>query len=195
MQKKSFLFVFTAIAMVFVLTGCGNKDTSNKTNDSSAKVEESQKIKGNCDVFECIQKVESDNTLEDINNLVGFEGEKGSEGSGWTTYNWEITEDTSLSVTFYESSSTCGAKIEFDNDLIKNKKVDFSKYDEVKSALQNGETVTYDDLKEKFGGVDGTLVETSSVSKSYKWVNSEGGYLTANVSGQNQRCTMIMGRF
>lgn len=200
MRKRNFLVVFTAIAMMFVLTGCGNEATSSNTNDnnttnSGTKVEESKKTKGNCDVFECIQKIETDNTLEEVNNLVGFDGEKTNEGNGWITYDWEITEDSTLSVTFYESSSTCNVEIEFDDDLIKNKKVDFSKYEEVKSALQKGETLTYDDLKEKFGGVDGTLIEKSTGSNRYKWVNSQGGYLNVSFSNQTKKCTMIMGRF
>ena len=60
--------------------------------------------------------------------------------------------------------------------------------------MNNREDVSYDTMKEKFGGVEGTLVEKSSSGLKYRWVNSEGGYLNANFDLDKTRCSMVIGR-
>lgn len=177
------------VMTVFMVTGCGKKSESSSS--SSTK----KKSKGNCDVFECIKKLDSKTTLEKANEVIGFEGEKLRESTtagDWTTYQWKLNDDDSVEVTVYKTWSS--VKINFKDDSIKNKKVDFSKYDEVKKALNNREAVSYDDLKKKFGGVEGTLIEVTSSGYKYRWVNSEGGYLDASLNLDKTKCSMIMGR-
>ena len=79
------------------------------------------------------------------------------------------------------------------DDLIKNSKVNFSKYDEVKKAIQGGQKITYDEVKSKFG-TDGVLIEVSSSSKKYRWVSGNGSYMNASFSISSGKCTTIMGR-
>lgn len=191
---KSILLMLIAFVMLFTLAGCGkNESNDGKSNDNNEKKVE-QKESKDAVVFDYINKIKGTETLEEVNQMIGSEGEKGSEGKGWTTYEWKISDDTKFSATFYETSKTCEAKITFKDDLIKNDKVDFSKYNEIKSALNKSETVTYDQVKEKFGGVDGTLTSSGSSSKTYRWVNSKGGYLSASFSTNSGKCTFIMGR-
>ena len=178
---------------LFVMTGCDMfKKETTKDTKKEEKTEEKAKSKGKCTILKCMDKLDSKSSLEDINKEIGFEGEKYQEGNGWSTYKWELNEEETVEATFFSTSTTI--KIDFPDDLIKNKKVTFAKYDEIKAALNNREEVSYDKIKETFGGVEGTLVEKSSSGYKYKWVNSEGGYLNANFNLDKTRCSMIMGR-
>ena len=182
------------VMVLFLVTGCDLTKTKTKENNTKTEEKDTKKStsKGKCEVLNCIKKLSSDSSLEDINKVIGFEGEVYQEGNGWTTYKWELNDTDTVEATIFSSSTT--VKISFDDDLIKNKKVDFSKYSEIKSALNNRENVSYDQMKEKFGGVDGTLTEVSSSGYKYRWVNSEGGYLTANFNLEKTKCSMVMGR-
>ena len=182
-MKKLAVIIMT-LSTIILLTGCGktaSKNTSDKT----------QKDKGNCKILECINKIDVKDNLDKVNETMGFEGEKTNEGDGYTTYKWALNDYESVEVTFYTSSSNI--KINFNDNIIQSDKVDFSKYDEVSKSLKAGDTVTYDDLKKKFKD-SGTLVEKSSSTNKYRWVNSEGGYLNANFSVTSGKCSMIIGR-
>jgi len=182
---KKVLGIISMALVLVLLTGCGQNKTQPTVVDKPAK--------GNCKVFDCIKKLDTKNTLEDVNKVMGFEGEKEREGSGYTTYKWVINEDKNEAVeaTFYSTSTT--VSITFSDDDIKNPKVDFSKFDEIKKAMNNRETVTYDDVKAKFNA-EGTLIEKSSFSTKYRWVNEKGGYMNASFGSETGKCTMIMGR-
>lgn len=183
----------TIFMVLFLVTGCDllkKKEVETKNTKEETKVEEKSKSK--CKVLDCIKKISTDASYEEVNKTIGFEGESYLEGDGWKIYKWELNEDDTVEVTFFSTSTTI--KIKFDDDLIKNKKVDFSKYNEIKTALSNNESVSYTEMKEKFGGVDGTLIEKSSSGNKYRWVNSEGGYLDGNFNKDNTKCSMIIGR-
>ena len=184
-MKKIVAITFCLLISVFLLTGCGKKNTENNISNNTAKAS-----KGNCDVFTCIEKASTDAKLEDINKLIGFEGKLLREGSGWNTYEWELNDEDSVEVTFFSTSTSI--KINFKDDRIKNSKVDFSKYSEVKAALNSG--ISYDEVKAKFGGVDGTLVEKSSSGLKYRWVKTTGEYLNGNFNTSKTKCSMIIGR-
>jgi len=191
-MKKVFTLSLCLMLSVFLATGCG-KDAkeSNSTSNEEKKTEE-VKSKGNCSVFECIEKTTGKDTLEDMNKIIGFEGTVLREGTGWKTYSWELNDTDSVETTFYSTSST--TKINFKDDRIKNSKVSFAKYDELKKALNNRESVSYDKVKELFGGEEGTLVEKDNSGYKYRWVNAEGGYLNVSFNSDKSKCTMVMGR-
>lgn len=187
-MKKVFGIIAVSLA-VLTLTGCslipGQKNTPAEKAEKPAK--------GNCNVFECIKKLDTKDDLEKVNKVMGFDGEVVREGTGYTTYEWVIDKekDQKVEATFYSTSTTIS--ISFKDELIKNPKVDFSKFEEIKKAMNNRETVTYDDVKAKFGA-DGVLVEKSSFSNKYRWVNEKGGYMYANFSVSSGACSLIMGR-
>ena len=193
MKKKLFSILLCSILVVCV-TGCGNKTELSPNKNNSTEKTKKVESKGKCDIFKCIEKASTSATLEDMNKLIGFEGKQLREGQGWNTYEWALNEDDTVEVTFYSSDSSATIKIKFDDERIKNKKVDFSKLSELKKALSNREEVSYDTVKEKFGGVDGTMIEKSKGGFVYKWVNSEGGYMNAHFNGDKTKCTMMMGR-
>lgn len=184
-MKKIVTLTICLLLSVVLLTGCGKKNGATNTSNQAAKPS-----KGNCDIFTCIEKASTDAKLEDINKLIGFDGELLREGTGWNTYEWKLNDEDSVEVTFYSTSTTI--KINFNDDRIKNAKVDFSKYSEVKAALNSG--ISYDEVKAKFGGVDGTLVEKSSSGNKYRWVKTTGEYLTGSFNKDKTKCSMIIGR-
>ena len=182
---KETIIALCIIISICLLTGC-NKQTEKKEKE----VEET--AKGNCKILECIKQLEITSSLEDINNIIGFEGEKTKEGEGYTIYTWKLKSDEEVEATFYSTSTTI--RINFNDDLIYNEKVDFSKYDEIKTSLNNKEAVSYDEIKEKFGKVEGTLVEKNSYGNKYKWVGNDGAYLVVSFSTDNKKCTMVSGQ-
>ena len=185
---KKVLRIITMALVLVLLTGCG---VTKSNNGATTPVE--KPAKGNCNVFDCIKKLDIKDDLATVNKVMGFNGEVVREGTGYSTYEWVIDEDKNEKVeaTFYSTSTTIS--ISFKDEAIKNSKVDFSKFDEIKKAMNNKETVTYDDVKAKFGA-DGVLTEKSSFSNKYRWVNDKGGYMTANFGTETGKCTMIIGR-
>lgn len=186
--------VYFMVASVFVLgltTGCSSN--GKKLEPSKGKSDNTQKEekKGKCTIVECMKSIETTNSVEDINNIIGFEGEPVSEGS--STYIWRFSDTTKIEYTPSGGQGSISATI--DRSTIKDKKVDFSKYDEIKTLLNSGTSLTYDEFKEKVGGVEGTIVGKSSLSKRYTWVNSQGGYLTASFSEKTGKCTIVTGRY
>ncbi len=73
-------------------------------------------------------------------------------------------------------------------------KADFSRYDEIKKALNSKESLTYDDFVEMVGGVQGFLEKKTKSSRQYEWVNEDGGYLSGYFN-LDKKCTMLTGRF
>lgn len=185
---KKVLGIISVLVLVVLLTGCGVTKNNNGGTTPTAKP-----AKGNCNVFDCIKKLDIKDDLAKVNKVIGFEGELLREGSGYTTYEWVIDEDKSESVeaTFYSSSATI--TIRFKDDAIKNAKVDFSGYSDIKTALNNRESLKYEDIKAKFKA-EGTLIEKSSFSNKYRWVNAKGGYLDASFGTTSGSCSMIIGR-
>ena len=89
--------------------------------------------KGNCSVFDCIKQINTSNTVDEINEIIGFEGEKTSDE--YNSYYWELSSQTGVEVTYYGGSNGT-IKIDYDNELLKTKKVDFSRYDELQTKIK-----------------------------------------------------------
>jgi len=180
------LFLGTAALLV---TGCDLK--KNETKQENQPVEE--KSKGNCKILDCINKIEITDTLETINSTMGFDGEQSGEGNGWKKYKWELNEDENVEVTFFESRKDI-IKINFKDEKIKNNKVDFSEFAELKKQISGGTEIKYDKIKESFKA-EGTLVEKGDITNVYRWVNGDGGYMNVSFSTVNGKCTFAMGRY
>ena len=78
---------------------------------------------------------------------MGFDGEQSGEGNGWKKYKWELNEDENVEVTFFESGKD-NIKINFKDEKIKNNKVDFSEFAELKKQISGGTEIKYDKIKE-----------------------------------------------
>lgn len=181
-MKKKIFGVLLGIVLIGSLTGCGNNSTSNDNNLSG------EKIKGNCTAIECIKKIEPENTVEQINSIIGFEGELIDEQ--YNIYYWKISENTGVKVAYY-SGKNGNISIDYDIDSLINNKVDFSRYNELQSKVKEG--ISYDDFISYIGNVQGTVIEKSSLSIRYTWVSKDRSYLNGSFSNNSGKCTFVSG--
>ena len=178
---KKILFSFIGAFMILGLVGCGSNTSGDST---TAKVD----TKGKCDVFECIKLIDINDNYSEVVSKIGFEGELKSENH----YYWELSEDTSIDITFGKYGSTVA--INYPNKL-SIKRADFSKWDEIKSKVDSKEGLTYNELVSLVGGVEGTLDRKYGTSVTYKWLNADGGYLSASFDTDDMKCSFVNGWF
>lgn len=172
-SKKVILGAITSLCALCLVTGC-----------SKEKVEEEKKeeVKGKCTVTECIQKIEVTNTKEEINEIIGFEGET-SEFSGETT--WKL--DSKNWITLKPGTNSNIVQATIDKESIKNDKVTLPSQKELQELLDRG--ITYAELVEKIGA-EGTINSKTSVSVSYLWADKNGQRLSASINNETGKCTV-----
>ena len=191
-MRKNNKIILSAILLgtaALLLTGCDNGKNNKK--EEPQPVEE--KEKGNCKILECINKLEITDDLEKINTTIGFEGEQVASEEGTKKYKWELNTDENIEVTFNDSGKNT-IRLNFKDEKIAKKKVDFSEFVDLKEQISNGTEVKYDKVKETFKS-EGTLIEKNATANIYKWVNEEGGYLEVSFSIVNGRCTLASGKY
>ena len=186
-MKKKILVGILSLMLVFTLAGCAPKNAVKNAVDKAAP---KKQIKGNCEALECVKKLKPENTVEEINKVIGFEGKLTDEKNN--IYTWEITSDEKVTASYY-SSDKATIEASYKNEDLKNSKVDFSKYDEIQSALKSGSSLTYDEFCKKVNA-EGVLYSVSSYSNKYVWVNKNGEYLTGTFSTSTNKCTFVIGR-
>ncbi len=192
-MKKNLIkltFCLMACLSLLIVTGC-EKDTNNDNVNENDQNNVTEATKGNCSAFECIKMIEPENTVEEINDIIGFEGEL--TDAEYNKYYWELSSNSGIEVTYY-SSKNGTISVEYDREELANSAVDFSNYDEIDKLLDDGTSLTYEEFVSKVGQVEGTLVEKGTITTKYTWVNSEGGYLTASFSNSSGKCTFVTGR-
>lgn len=185
---KKLFGIMCAFLLVGICVGCGNNSTETNNENNNQNNNEKVETKGNCSVTECVSKIKIESTVEEINEIIGFEGELIDEK--YDIYYWEFSEDAGIKVAYYNSPrGTITADI--DRDALANKKVDFSRYDELQPKIKEG--ITYDEFITYIGNVDGVVTEKSSLSTKYTWVDSEGSYVAASFSNSSSKCTFASG--
>ena len=181
--------------IVAVLVGAGvfyfvTNKSDNKGDSNSGESSQEETTKGKCKIFDCMKKLNAKMTLEEVNEVIGFE----SETDSYTVYNWDITEETGISVQFHTKYGTSTITANYPNSMVK-RKADFSRWDEIKKRLNDTKNrLTYSEFVEMVGGVEGTIDKISDGSTTYKWLNADGGYLSGYFNKDNE-CTMATGRF
>lgn len=175
------VYILSLLLVCFILHGC-----SGEMKDDNKKALEN--TKGNCNVLECMDKISPENTVLEINNIIGFEGELIDEK--YNKYYWELSDDTGIEVSYYSGSKGTIA-IDVQRDSLKNNNVNFSRYDELKSKINDG--ITYDEFISYIGNEKGEIVEKSSLSTKYMWVDKDGNYLKASFSNSTNKCTVATG--
>ena len=88
-MKKKMLGMLCGILVLGALTGCGNNNSTTGNADDASGGSTSTNTKGNCTAVECINKINPENTVEQINNIIGFEGELIDEKHN--IYYWELS--------------------------------------------------------------------------------------------------------
>ena len=181
MKNKS---VVTVIAVVFIaIMGIlGFLALGEKENNPTNIANENTERKGNYDVIEAIKRVEVTNTVEEINAILGFEGET-SEFSGDTT--WKI--DSKNWITLKKGTNSPIIQETIDKENIKNDQVTLPSQKELQELLNKG--ITYNELVEKIGA-EGILESKTGTSVGYIWSDKNGQRLGASINNESGKCTV-----
>lgn len=177
--KKSLIYMILTICTIGFAVGCS--DTKKEEKKENSVTEE---VKGNCQVVECIQQLETSNSIEEINDIIGFEGEK-SEYS--EEYTWKLSDKTSIVLKYAGDSPILQATI--DKETVKSEEVKFPLSSELQEMLNHG-SFTYEELVSKMGGIEETLSGKTSSSVSYMWVNKHSQVLRATFNNESGKCTI-----
>ena len=175
--KKGFMFMTVVLLTISFTIGCSN----NKKVEEKPQEEET---KGKCVVTECIKQLETTNTIEEINEIIGFEGTK-SEYS--EEYTWKLNSKNYIMLKYAGDSPILQATI--DKETIKNENVKLPLSSELREMLNNG-SFTYEELVEKLGGIEGVLNSKTSSSVGYIWVDKHNQALSATFNNKTGKCTI-----
>ena len=92
-MKNKILIVLTCLFVLICTVGCANtKENTSVKNDTE------QTVKSKCSYYECLTKMSLDNTLEELNGIVGFEATK-LESTSLDKYEYDFGNDSSCSCT------------------------------------------------------------------------------------------------
>ena len=170
-MKKLLAILLCSTFILGIATGCG-KDEEKDTK----KPEVQEKSKGKCEVAECMKELKPEMKVEEINEIIGFEGEKEEDKEN---YIWQLTEKTKIEVEYTNGKGRIDAT--YNKEDLKNEDVKISIcYDIVNNIKEK--TYTYEEMVEKLEGVEGNLESYSSTSKMYSWVNKDGQTFRATFS-------------
>ena len=170
--SKSILF----LCALYFATGC-----------TEEKLDEKQKedVKGNCSIVECMKKIKTTNTKEEINAIIGFESTVDAmigsdpiwkfDSKNWISFKSYGNDDITIQATI-------------DKESIKNEQIKLPSSSDLQKDLNNG-SFTYEELVKKIGG-DGTLTSISKGSLSYTWVDKTGQRLGATFNNKSGKCTV-----
>lgn len=179
-MKKRNGYLVVGLLTLSLATGCNETQEIKREEDTT-------KVQGNCEVQECIKLINTDNTVEEINEIIGFSGEKSDYSD---TYTWKLSDKESITLDMSSTSAILQATI--NKETIQSDDVDFSIYNEIKEDLNKGKIITYKEMVEKLGGVEGTLAGKTSTSDRYIWVDKHGRTFGATFSNKNDgKCTII----
>lgn len=200
MKKRTFLTFVCMIAVLFAITGCGAEKSESNGNNSSSTAAESKAKCG--DVLQCMEKLDVNSELDDMNEVMGFEAKEKSSTDDYKIYEWDLTDDTSIEVMFHyytsvinnETTVSANFTANYPWDTVPNK-ADFSKWDEIEEKLNSDKGLSYSEFVELVGGVEGIIDSKSDDEIGYSWHNSEGNYLKAKVDPETNEILWATGRF
>lgn len=176
---KKVIKIFSLIGISLVLAGCDS--VLSNTTDTS------KNMAGNCNYLDCINKISETASVEDINNIIGIDGQLTDKQ--YNKYEWSFNEEISLYATYYSNGNPTITIDYYDEDIM-NKKVDLSDLDTLKTKVKAG--MTYHEFKQHLGNVEGTLIEKSKYTKKYIWMDNSGGYVKGTFNSKNE-CTYFSG--
>ena len=172
-MKKKFLLGLACLFALVYTTGCGNtKENNNKQDENGKNSDTVETVKSKCSYYECLTKMSLDNTIEELNEIVGFDATKLENTTGSTAekYEYDFGNDKLITVTLFNNKIST-IKIEYDRKELKNKKVTLDNLSDIKARINDG--IDYKEFKKAVGGVEGTLIELSSWNKDV-WVAEDG---------------------
>ena len=191
-KKRNISTIIIILLIVVTLTGC-NKDTNKKT---TGQIQHN----GNCSSIDCIKKIKTNSTLADVNKIIGLDGKVVDEAN--QQYTWKLSDEESVNITFNSDKDLSGntvkkattiISIEYDEKDLENKNLDSSKYKSINSTFKSGKSLTYDQFKEKLGGIEGKLIAKSDTEEQYIGRGANGRDIKAIFSLKEKKWIMING--
>ncbi len=170
--SKSFIF----LCLLCFVTGCAEE-----------KLDENkpEEVKGNCTIVECMKKIKPTNTIEEINDIIGFEST--TDAMIGSDPIWKFDSKNWISFKVYdEDDITIQATI--DKESLKNENIKLPSSSDLQKDLNNG-SFTYEEFVKKIGG-EGTLTTISKGSNIYTWVDKNGQRLGATFNNKSGKCTI-----
>lgn len=151
--------------------------------------------KGGCKFYECLSNFTDKSTVTEVTAKIGFEPTKTSKPeNSFDTYIYTFDDKHTIEMTVSRSTgNTISIELgEYVKDELKQSGVTFANAQTIKSNLNVGDGISYDEFKQYMGGVDGILVEVGSWNK-YEWRSTtEDGYVTASFSDSG-KCMSFFG--
>lgn len=175
--------ILTILLCSFIILGIGTGCTEQKEN-TQVDNETQEKSKGKCEVKECMALLNPEMKVEEINEVIGFEGEKDEDAEKYT---WKLTEKTKIEVEYKDGKGSI--KATYNKEDLKNKDLKISLCYEILNNIKK-QTYTYQEMVEKLEGIEGNLESYSSTSKMYSWVNKDGITFRATFS-KNGKCSIV----
>lgn len=195
-----------ALTFIFALsfTACGDKNekdlSSNDTkisslresNENESTKQESNENKSTKTYIECFTLVEVGDSLEQVEEKIGFKGEETYDSNYATTYFGDVNDGFGVEVNFSKDSGIADkVKMEYNVKDITNEKTKVKDLEGLKAKIDDG--VSYDDVKAWVGGVDGVLYKKDETANSYYWRGTDGTSLMADFSVETGFCTSYTG--
>lgn len=159
-----------------LVTGCAEEKLEDKPKEE---------VKANCTIVECMKKIKATNTMEEIDDIIGFESSTDAmigsdplwkfDSKNWISFKSASKDDVTIQATI-------------DKESLKNSELKLPSASDLQKDLNNG-SFTYEELAKKIGG-EGTLTTISKGSVSYTWVDGSGQRLGATFNGKTGKCTV-----
>lgn len=181
-MKKIVLTILLGGTLILgVATGCTEQKDNKTTEDETKEVS-----KGKCEADKCIQLLEPKMKVEEVNEIIGFEGEK---KEGTETYIWQLTKKEKIEVEYKDGLGTITATL--DKEKIQNDNLKLSVCYEIQKLLKEGTTFTYEEMVEKFEGIDGYLATKAPTFKRYIWVKDNQTFGATFSDSLNGKCSIV----
>lgn len=187
-KSKLLIGIMCLVLGVTLVTGCGKTNTKKNNEKTNTTTEEKSKLKAKCSAVECIKKIDIENTVEEVNKIIGVDGVLTDKEHNF--YEYDLGNDEKITLKYY-SGTKATVVADFNRDDVADKKVDLSNLTDLKSKVSSG--ITYDEFKAEIGNTDGVLFEKSSISNRYMWVSTKGGYVKASFGVTSNKCTFFSG--
>ena len=144
-----------------------------------------EEVKAKCSIAECMKKIEATNTVEEINDIIGFEST--TDAMIGSDSIWKFDSKNWIS---FKTSGNDNITIQatIDKETLKDDKIKLPSSSELQKDLNDG-SFTYEELVQKVGG-EGTLTSISKGSFSYTWVDKSGQKLGATFNRESGKCTV-----
>lgn len=186
------LAILSVVAIVLMVLVFTKQLETGEVNVDQAAPEVVDQVSSNCEITKCVEQIGLEMSLEEVNQLIGFEGTLVEEGN--EEYVWDFGDGETLKIDFGGAKDSVVA--ELTREKYADAAVDFARYDEIRTLMDSDAGANYDQVVEIVGGAPGVIIEKTLMFTRYLWVNEDGGYMKGlfeNVEGG--KCVMVEGRF